>query len=855
MSVTDVYGHGGLTLGGAAETEFVHGPQVDSDVVLLWDFDGDGDFDEDVEDITGYLYEAESFTGRDWPSQLQGKAGPGRLRIRLRNDDDRFSYFNEASPLNQNGNSLDVGRKIRIQVDGVSDVDPVLLMRDRFTGSGSAITTDELGTAWQHLSAVPFVHIDDTASLFSGTPAEGLMVIDVGTADYFVQMTVAELGDNVLAAAGVQENNDVRLIYRWQDTDNYSYLRYGPGDGLQVHTIEAVNVVAGTPSTIYGPFADVSAGGAGVDAEGDHRQRVTIGVHAVDDEAHFYVNGCRRTTVAQTAIQTDETHVGIYVYYGVTNDRPAIDEIAVWDTVPAETEGVLWTGHVVDVFPETTPGGPKTVSVEAEGVLAQVAQADVQPQAWAGRMSTGVALGDGVERAGLLYPPGTLAIGDAEAGSSSDATINALSHARKFEEVEVGFLHEAPEGWLVYRDRSYRSGLSTAATFSDAPGAQFSYQRFEMLQWRRELINKVSAGVSYGAPNLVVVGGGSNGGTASGAPQSIGFTFPTAGNIEDGDLFVVIVVSTVANNNENWLVPLWWVRERDTGASSSKRTQVYTHIAAASEAGTPVTFYNDAASAGGSFITSYYQIRDWFGSHEGIHVGEWAVGEAFAGADPVAVLPPWGDVNPSVLIAQRAGVSTGGAGSISNPTYPLGYVNSADVFQNGTGSNIHDAGLLVCSKLAMTALDDPSSFTGFTGLNNAETSVIAVRGRNGSPQETRGRLRVTVEDKDSQRRHNAVASYEGTDLFPDEDTAEEWCQLMLTAYARPLPIVRLSFTATVSQAYRAQAYKRRLGDKVHVVASNGSGMGIDRDFHIESIAHRWSEAGKLWEVTWELSPA
>lgn len=847
MASTSVFGSNDLALGGSADFEFVHGPAVGGDLQVLWDF-GQG-----LEDITSYVYELDLLTGRDWPSQLQGKAGPGRLAMRLDNRDGRFSYFNADSPLNQGGRTLDPGATIRVQTAGTTDVDPVLLVHDRFDGTGP-ITTDELGTAWEHqATGATFIRADGQVVIFSGTPAEARMVIDTGETDYYAQVTISETGDNVLASGVLQQNNATRLIYRWQDASNYSYLEHATADGLQVHTVSGVDVVAGTPSTIFGPNALIGAGGAGVDAAGDHRRRVTIGAHVVGSSVTYYVNGAPLST--QTAIQTDETHVGVYAFYGVTNRSPSFDRFAVWDRLPTDVEGVLWTGSVVDVFPESNVGSPATATVTAEGALAVLAGIDIAPQAWAGRMRTGYPVGDALERAGLLYPPGIIAEGDADAGSSSGATINALTHCRKFEEVEIGFLHEAPEGWIVYRDRSYRDGLDLVATFSDAPGAQYGYTALTLLNWRRELINRVTAGVSYGAPNLVIVGGGSNGGTASGVARTIDLTMPSVGNISDGDLFVLLIVSTISSNTENWVTPIFWVRNRDTGASSSKRTQVYTHIAAASEAGNSVRFYNDAAAAGGSFITAFYQIRDWYGNHEGIHIGDWARGESFAGADPSAILPPWGDTNATCFIAQRGGVSTGAAGSVANSTYPLGYLNGFSVFQNGSGSDIHDCGMQVCSKLAMTALDDPSSFTGFSGLGAAETSVIAIRGRNGSPAEPRGRLRVSVEDVDSQRRHGVVAGYDGTDLFPTEALASTWCDLMLTRYSKLRPILRLSFIATTSATYRQLAYQLRLSDKVHVTGTADSGQGIDGDFHVESIAHRVTNGMKLWTVTVQLSPA
>lgn len=839
MSVTDVHGHGGLAFAGSATTAFTGGDPVVGAIVVEWDF-GLG-----LEDITSFLYEAESLTGRDWPSQLQGKAGPGRLQLRLDNRDNRFSYFNPDSPLNQGGRSLDPGAMIRIRTDDATDVDPIVLARDRFDGTGG-ITTDELGTTWEHQTGHVWARVDGNA-VAPTEGAESLMILDTGETDYYVQATIAELGDNVEPTAQ-QTRNTVRLIYRWQDSSNYSYVSYGPASDNRTQAAEVVDVAAGTPSTIYGPTSDVTA--SATDREGDHRRRVTLGVHVAGAVAAVYVNGALLTT--ETALQTDETHVGLFASYGLTNRQPAIDEFAVWDRFPTPTEGVIWTGHVVDVFPTApAPGAPNTATVTAEGVMAQAAGVDVAPQPWAGRMRTGVAMGEAIQRAGLLHPPGEIALGDGFAGSSSNAEINALTHCRKLEEVEAGFLHEAPEGWLVFRERSYRDGLPVAAVFSDAAGAQFNYDSFELLNWRREIINKVSAGVSYGAPRIIAAGA-SSGATATGVARTVIQDFPAS--TETDDLFVIFAVSTVDDDSENWLVPVYWVRERDTGASSSRRAQLYTHVANAIEASTTTTFYNDTASAGGSYITVWAQIRNWYGTHEGIHIGTYT-GDPGTGADPDPILPPWGDTNPSLFLAFRGGTNLAGAGSITNPVYPVGYGGAANVFRDGISSNNDDCGIMFARKEAIAAIEDPSTFAGFAGLQNAETGVVAIRGRNGNPPEPRGRLRVEVADVDSQRRHGVVASYDGCDLFPDEDTAEEWCELMLTRYARVRPVIRFSFTATLSAAYRAQAYKRRLGDKIRVVATGGTGMGIDADFHIESIRHAWVSDHNLWRVTWELSPA
>jgi hypothetical protein len=117
---------------------------------------------------------------------------------------------------------------------------------------------------------------------------------------------------------------------------------------------------------------------------------------------------------------------------------------------------------------------------------------------------------------------------------------------------------------------------------------------------------------------------------------------------------------------------------------------------------------------------------------------------------------------------------------------------------------------------------------------------------------------VTVEanDVDSQDDHNAIRTYRNAaNLFASTDDATTYANLVLSKYAQDRPILAISFWAVKSLAYRAQAIRRRVGDKITLVAENNSGLGISQDFFIESIGHKFSHGTRLWETTWELSPA
>jgi hypothetical protein len=53
----------------------------------------------------------------------------------------------------------------------------------------------------------------------------------------------------------------------------------------------------------------------------------------------------------------------------------------------------------------------------------------------------------------------------------------------------------------------------------------------------------------------------------------------------------------------------------------------------------------------------------------------------------------------------------------------------------------------------------------------------------------------------------------------------------------------------------SQALSRDLSDRITVVATNDSKLGISADFFIESEKHQVSAGGQEHRIVWELSPA
>lgn len=846
MVTTTTFGHGGVELAGSAPVTFEHGSgQVDADIVVEWDLDNDGDFDEDVEDVTAYLVSLEAETGRDYPSQLTGKVSPGRLRLTLRNDldgdEDRFSYFNVNSPLTQAPYSLKTGRKIRVRTAEAANPDPVLLARDRFRRDDNAlIGATENGLSWTQHVAGSFEIVDQELSHENNDTA--LATIDVGVADYVVQVRLAETGVDTEGLG----TNALAIVYRFQDDLNWSQYRLSYS-GV-VATVELIDTVAGTPSTIDS-------------ATLEHVEDLTLAVVVAGANVTGLVDGV--PMVSGTAIQTDETEVGLYSAWSSGQPDPAFDDFYVWDGLPTQEDGIIWTGDIEKVVPRSAPGGDKVAEVTAIGRSARAATQDVPaPRFIAGSLVgqvTGRIVGHTLAQAGLLHPPGGATLidpGTAGTGPVTDRepTRKALDVIRRFEEHEQGFFYETNEGYLGFDQRDARASKTSVVTLSDAPGAQFGYRNIEPHDREREIVNQVTAGVAHGLAELNNIYVTS---AATGAGVANPVTFAIPAGTGDGDLLVLIIAwAGGSGSGETFLTPLWWVNERDIpGGSDQVRTRVYTHISNGLEVGTVYTFYADAGSNGGSEVVTAlrFPAGQWYGTHEGIHVTE-----PQPGSNPQALIPPWGAV-PTAYIAFRAGLSSSAGASVSGAIHPLGYgaVGANDsTFQNGA-TNSRDVGLQVSTRYSTDPIEDPGAFGGtFSGFTTVESGLIAIRGYNGSPPEEDLRL-VTVNEYESQDDHNRIATHEqASSLHDTTANATDYAEAVVGTYSTDRPIFTVSFPATISAAYRAQAARRRVSDKVTLVAHNETGMLSEpTDFFIEHIRHSMANAGKVWTVTWELSPA
>ena len=876
-----------LTSSVSAALEAVRPPQVTGAYTLEVDWDNDGDFSEAIEDITEYVMDCQTFTGRDYASNLIGNASPGTLVAYLNNADGRFSSFKTGGPLYEADGWL--GRKVRLRSASSTPTDPVILARDRFNRANGSLGTAEIGGSWTNL--VAGLTIVDQVVYSSG--ATDIATVDCGEADHFVQVRLAEPGSGTFAGVDV-------------------YFRVADGSNFGQFGIRS-NGQAGGSVWVSGSIV------AEFSVEVPWVVGTIIAVYAVGNVATCYVNG---VPVGTLGIADDTaTDVGFAVTKNGGDDSAGADDFLVLSGLPTPTDGVLWTGTLEYVEPTSVPGPFKTATLRAVGPLRKLNETDVTPPVYLDGVGTGHAIGAILNRAGITLPgridPGQLTTGPYVRDSDS-----ALALCRELEDVEIGFLHETHEGQVAFDSRAVRAlNQTVSAVFSDSEADPFAlrYQAIRQLDWRDLIFNRVKASLSpysegsettlYTDPGPYALASGETreltatySGLVSrwtghsrdvrigGAPTVISVASETFA--EGTTTAAVDMPATVAADD---LLLVMSTHRMSAAGWTELPGYVYAKNAVGDEDGTSVNF--TVASSPNPIVVHVFRIDDWPGSLSNISglwvydSGYWVNPQVFGGGtyyNEIRANFPWGAI-PTLVIA-----SVRGLGITPNPNVsaaPSGYggLTYAE-FQASGGAYSY---LATAYKTVTAVTEKPGAFT-VTGDDQRFGQVFALRGEPSSETPVTGNLpngadgkftiaynasvggttqvhenievtgypivegdlvTVVSEDTTSQdtfgvKEYPAVAP-----LFPNTGEAELWADTILAATKDPHPRLEMSFVANKSAAYMTQALNRRVGDRVTVTAENNADLGIDEDFFIESIEHHLSHGSTFHEVTWTLSPA
>lgn len=829
--------------------------QVSSDLKVEWDFDNDGDFDQSVEDITSYVMSGTVRRGRDFPSQVTGRSRPGTMELTLDNTDNRFSYFNASSPLSTAPFSLKTGRLIRVRTSTATVSDPTVLARDRFNTNGP-LTTDETGKSWAAVSGMSSFSVLDKRAVADGVPNVSNSffgrVVDVGATRYYAQIVLPYK----------DAKNWLGLIFHYTDASNYAYFYLGDG------VILIRQVVAGAHATLANDGVE-------------NRDDMAVGIAVNATSVIAYVDGQQVLSTSTSVTSTNK--VGPFANW-LYQRPPLFSDFWVWnrsrrtqswDTAPS---GILGTMRVTKVVPSVDDRGMKTVQVSAMGDMGLLdrpveAPGSTGPDPVQSYGSTaGQLIGTTLAKAGALHPPGPIDTGDLTLGAVGMDRQSAIGIIRKLEATEAGFVYELPEGGIGFARRSARNNSTITGTFSDDTavlGRRF--ERFRLRDWQGDTINEVTSEVSGGLTRYDYVSS-NNAFTAAGVANHVTFNLPTTANgAVVGDLCIVAIAKTVYTAGVRWITPPGWVALRDPGDGKGK-TAVFARTLTSSDLGASTTFYTDSGPSGGTWVAMVFMCHNWFGAiasgvaiSEAVGYGDATLTKAQAGTiDLPAFFPPWG-AKPTLFIALRTGTHTAGSAAVmstgSDDIAPGGFDSLGSIHYNvtGFGQEVYQVGFQWCRRIRAQAVINPGSFGGtFTGFSYTEGLIIGVRGGfNGELAPANGGLQVTDRNAADQiDRGGAVLAHPdpGT-FFEDTSAAHAYNHLILSRFGVDRPIVSIGFTATRDSFHRNYAASVALSERVRVDADGRTGQGIDAEFFVETITHRFSRGTALWEVDLDLSPA
>ena len=447
---------------------------------LRLDFNDDGLFNGPGEDVTARLMAPLRWRrGRDYSSQLTGRAVAGRLQAILNNDSGDYSSFNTGSPLS--GNLLP-GRKVELHraskfghyLDFDSLGDKVVVADDAalqniFDGGGSIeawVKADSDGEG-------DFARVLDKAQWFvavreeSGGKVKVRLKVQFSTTDGVWTTTATALTNGT--------NHHVAITYDADSVANDPIIYI---DGVSVAITESTTPV-GTRVTDVGDNLFI-----GNNVNGDRTFDGFI------DEVRLWTD---IRTVTEIGDNKDQELVGneagiAALWHFNEGEGTTTDDAASGDNDGVITGAtwthdilVLWTGFLSSLLPRPEADKANIVMLDAVGPLGFVNQEDVRI-AMSTNIATGTAVGNVLDEAGWPAGDRDIDTGQTTMGRFWVERQKTLSALRKIEATEGGYIGESKDGKIVFEDRHRRLKSPHTvgqATFSDAVGAARGYQKID----------------------------------------------------------------------------------------------------------------------------------------------------------------------------------------------------------------------------------------------------------------------------------------------------------------------------------------------------------------------------------------
>ena len=172
----------------------------------------------------------------------------------------------------------------------------------------------------------------------------------------------------------------------------------------------------------------------------------------------------------------------------------------------------------------------------------------------------------------------------------------------------------------------------------------------------------------------------------------------------------------------------------------------------------------------------------------------------------------------------------------------------ANTASDGTGTNLTSDITIAAAKTAeRMAITLTNSATG------SDVYLTKIQAR-GTAVSTKNPCTVRTIDTASQAAHGERKYVAQTQFIPTTSEAQDWCDYQISIYGSPIEILTMNINSS-DDDNRFQALVRDISDRITVVASNDTQMGVNADFFIEHEKHVVSDGGAKHLTTWRLSPA
>ncbi len=157
------------------------------------------------------------------------------------------------------------------------------------------------------------------------------------------------------------------------------------------------------------------------------------------------------------------------------------------------------------------------------------------------------------------------------------------------------------------------------------------------------------------------------------------------------------------------------------------------------------------------------------------------------------------------------------------------------------------------SSLSVTTVKEAERMT-ITVTNNhaTDTVFITTLQAKGTPLTKDDPATIPVEDTASQAIYEVKTFPLPARWLPDTDEGLQYISYLLTKYASPSPIVAFTVQGNRDATHLSEVLRRFISDRITIVASNDTALGISEVFFIESVQHT-IDSNLFHQATYECS--